>query len=61
MISEQAMISLDRLFRTSVSRHIQAFSAQECELEPVTEETITNEQEFALITLSSSVFKALGI
>lgn len=61
MISEQAMISLDRLFRTSVSRHIQAYSAQACELEPITDETSMDEQEFALITLSSPVFKALGI
>ncbi len=61
MISEAAVNSLDRLFRDNVSRHIRDLSARECHLDIVVDETEMKEREFALITLSSSVFKCLGI
>jgi len=61
MISEAAVNSLDRLFRSNVSRHVRDLSTRECPLDTLTDQPEMKEREFALITLSSSVFQCLGI
>lgn len=61
MISEQAKSSLDRLFRATITRHVREISEQDCTVESVSDSSEITEEEFALITLSSSVFKCLGV
>lgn len=61
MISEAAQGSLDRLFKSAITRHVQERLEQGCHIGTVIERTEINAQEFALMTLSSSVFKCLGV
>ena len=61
MISDSATHSLDRLFTGIVTHHLEALTDSSCSMQAIQETAEAGEREFALITLSSSAFKCLGI
>ncbi len=60
-MSEPAKTSLDRLFKMTLARHVSEISGQACQVETLLDTSAITGQEFALITLSSSVFKCLNV
>ena len=61
MISEAAQISLDRLFRNAITRHIQERIGENCHIQTLNDTAEINVREFAIITLSASVLKCHGV
>lgn len=59
MISEQAQSGFDHIFKKAVLANISSSTEDFCEIEPVADMEGISEDEFAVLTISSTIFRFL--